>query len=161
MYAYFHSNAQTQGVPAPVWVGSGSLLPHCQDATFHVGTICGPFTPAVVTEDHEIHNICNLLTLCCATDLISMCQILTNACSALQLKPASVRNPRPPWSCGLVASLTQPSCAGGRVCPLITTISQYLLKNHVKEDRRHGEIVFILSGQTPPSIMSTSRLQTG
>lgn len=30
----------------------------------------GPFTPAVVTEDNEIHNICHLLTLFGETDLL-------------------------------------------------------------------------------------------
>lgn len=30
----------------------------------------GPFSPAVVTEDNEIHNICHLLTLFGVTDLL-------------------------------------------------------------------------------------------
>lgn len=38
----------------------------------------GPFTPAVVTEDNEIHNICHLLTLFGETDLLLICGLPTH-----------------------------------------------------------------------------------
>lgn len=38
----------------------------------------GPFTPAVVTEDNEIHNICHLLTLFGETDLLLIRRLPTH-----------------------------------------------------------------------------------
>lgn len=50
-------------------VGSG-LLWFFWDATFMWKQSLGPFSPTVVTEDNEIHNICHLLTLFGVTDLL-------------------------------------------------------------------------------------------
>lgn len=50
-------------------VGSGFPW-FCWDASFMWKHSPGPFSPSVVTEDNEIHNICHLLVLFGVTDLL-------------------------------------------------------------------------------------------
>lgn len=50
-------------------VGSGFPW-FCLDAAFMWKQSLGPFSPSVVTEDNEIHNICHLLALFGVTDLL-------------------------------------------------------------------------------------------
>lgn len=57
---------------------AGSGFPwFCWDAAFMWKQSPGPFSPSVVTEDNEIHNICHLLALFGVTDLLLIRGLLT------------------------------------------------------------------------------------
>lgn len=57
-------------IPVPVrWVGSGFPW-FFWDAAFMWKQSLGPFSPSVVTEDNEFHNICHLLAPFGVSDLL-------------------------------------------------------------------------------------------
>lgn len=106
----------------------------------------GPFTPAVVTEDNEIHNICHLLTLFGETDLLLICGLPTHvqprswnqACRSQGFSGAvEVAQIPPPLSLGPgtlwpLWSSTLLSCAV--YCSLMT------LKSNCYTDERNAEM---------------------